>query len=188
MKAIIFDCYGVLVGTGFWNVYRRLGGDPAKDAVFIENWLNKTNLAGPTPVEMNQIMADHLGVSLQEYQEAFRKDELPDEELFEFIRTELKPKYKLALVSNATGDSVRRKIPADRLALFNEVLISGEVKMLKPDPELFQLALDRLGVIAEETVFVDDHEPYIEGAKSVGLQTILYTDFKSFKQSLKELK
>lgn len=187
MKAIIFDCYGVLVGTGFWNVYQRLGGDLKKDTGFIEEWLGKANLGEVTSQEFSEAMSERLGISLNAYQEAFRKDELPDEQLFEFIETELKPKYKLAMVSNATGDSVRRKIPAEKLNLFDEILVSGEVGLLKPDPELFQLALDRLSVTAGETVFVDDHKDYIDGAKQVGLQTILYIDFGSFKGELGEM-
>lgn len=183
MQAFIFDCFGVLVGTGFWNVYKQLGGDLLADADFINNWLNKTNLAHSSPTEMAQAMANKLGVDIEAYHEAFRKDELPNEEVFEFIKSHLKPKgIKLALVSNATGDSVRRKIPPDKLALFDAVLLSGEVGLLKPDPTLFSLALQRLGAAAEETVFVDDHQAYVDGANKVGLHTILYRDFAEFSQ------
>lgn len=187
MKAIIFDCYGVLVGTGFWNVYQSLGGDLTKDEAFITEQLDKVDLGTIDSQKFSQTMADRLGISVEAYKTAFQKDELPDEQMFEFIRTELKPKYKLGLMSNATGDSVRRKISSYKLALFDEVIISGEVGLLKPDPQIFKLALDRLGVPPAEALFIDDHQEYIVGAQEVGLHTLLYTNFKDFKNKLTDI-
>ena len=187
MKAIIFDCFGVLVGKGFWNMYTLLGGDVKADSEYIDQQLAKVDLGQLSSQDFSQEMANRLGISIDKYTQAFREDERPNEALFAYIKDELKPNYKLALVSNATGDSVRRKIPADKLALFDEVLISGEVGILKPDPRLFHMALDRLGVEAHETVFVDDHQEYIQGAKNVGLQTIQFKDFDSFVRELQSL-
>src|SRR5262245_34216933 len=144
MKAIIFDYYGVLLGSGLWSVYKQLGGDPIKDSDFIDDWISKANMPGSDPMAMKQIMLDRLGVDRETYKEAFRKDEVPNQELFDFISTSLKPSYRLALVSNANGASLRRKIPEDKLSLFDAVLISDEVNLLKPDPRLFKLALERL--------------------------------------------
>ncbi len=184
IKAIIFDCFGVLVGHGFWNVYKSLGGDPMADERFITEHLEKADLGQVSSHDFHAIMANHLGVPLAVYEQAFKDDEVLNPDIFDYIENELRPRYKLALVSNATGDSVRSKIPASKLALFDEVFISGEVGLLKPDPKLFNLALQKLGTSAQETLFVDDHQEYIDGAKAVGLQTIQYTTFEAFKKDL----
>jgi FMN phosphatase YigB (HAD superfamily) len=110
MKAIVFDCYGVLLGSGLWSVYKQLGGDPVKDSDFIDDWISKANMPGSDPIATKQIMLDRLGVDIETYKEAFRKDEVLNQDLFDFISTSLKPSYKLALVSNANGESLRRKI------------------------------------------------------------------------------
>jgi len=185
IKAIIFDCFGVLVGSGFWNVYEKLGGDLSKDKDFINEKLDEANLGHITSIQFRQAMAGRLSISITEYQAAFRKDEVPNEKLFLFMREELKPNYKLALISNATGNSVRRKIPEDKLELFDELFISAEVGLLKPDPALFRLALKKLDAEARETIFVDDHQEYVDGAKSVGMNSILFHDLDIFKLQIK---
>jgi HAD superfamily hydrolase (TIGR01509 family) len=186
IKAIIFDCFGVLVGHGFWSVYESLGGDLEKDEAFIEEQLNKADIGETSSQEFNALISERLGISLESYKHAFAEDEVPNEGVFQLIQDVLAPKYSLALVSNATGDSVRSKISADKLALFKEVFISGEVGLLKPDPELFMLALSKLGVKPDEAIFVDDHQKYIDGATVVGMHTILFTDLSTFKTKLQE--
>jgi len=82
---------------------------------------------------------------------------------------------------------VRKRIPEDKMALFDEVFISGEVGILKPDPRLFKMALRALDVDANDAVFVDDHQEYIDGAVAVGLHTILFTSLEDFKLKLQTL-
>jgi HAD superfamily hydrolase (TIGR01509 family) len=57
---------------------------------------------------------------------------------------------------------------------FLGMVISGEVRMMKPGRAVFEYLLTRYGLLAEATVFVDDHPPNIEGAKAVDLQAILF--------------
>ena len=57
---------------------------------------------------------------------------------------------------------------------FNYVIISSEVRLLKPDPKIYQLALDRIGCRAEETVFIDDVQVNVAGAEKLGMHGILY--------------
>ncbi len=59
-------------------------------------------------------------------------------------------------------------------ARFDAVIISCEVGLSKPDPRIFRLCLDRLGLPAEETLFVDDRADDIEGALRIGLRTLQF--------------
>ena len=59
---------------------------------------------------------------------------------------------------------------------FDEILISSEIGKRKPQPEAFQHALDALGCMAGETIFVDNQLNNVEGAEEVGLHAILYKD------------
>lgn len=67
---------------------------------------------------------------------------------------------------------VRGRRPLE--ALFDAVIISCEVGLSKPDPRIYQLCLDRLGLPAPETLFVDDCADNIEGAERVGLRTLQF--------------
>jgi 2-haloacid dehalogenase len=59
---------------------------------------------------------------------------------------------------------------------FRGIVVSGEEKLLKPDPALYYLALDRFGLKPAEALFVDDREINVEGALAVGMQAHLFVD------------
>jgi HAD superfamily hydrolase (TIGR01509 family) len=67
---------------------------------------------------------------------------------------------------------------------FDEIIISWEEKLIKPDPRIFKLTLQRLGVEKEEAVLIDDRIVNIIGAQKFGLHTIY---FKTKDQALAEL-
>jgi len=184
MKAILFDCYGVLVGTGAWAIYERLGGNVEEDAELLDMWLNKLNSGSVSSTEFNEAMGQALQITPAEYAQAVKEDEKLNQPLLQYIREELAPHLKLAVVSNAAGASLRKQLTSNDLEVFDGVFISEEVGLLKPDPKFFEFALEKLGVNAQEAVFVDDHQKYLDGAQSVGLQTILYTDFTNLKSQL----
>jgi putative hydrolase of the HAD superfamily len=79
---------------------------------------------------------------------------------------------KTALLSNSWGMS---GYPKDRFdELFDVVVISGEVGLRKPDPAIYQLVLDRLGLPGPRCVFVDDFPGHLEAAQAAGMTTVLH--------------
>lgn len=80
---------------------------------------------------------------------------------------------RTALVSNCSHST--RGI-VDRLGLvdaFDEVILSFEVGLRKPDPAIYREALRRVDVQPDRAVFVDDQQEYCDGAASIGIQTYL---------------
>jgi HAD superfamily hydrolase (TIGR01509 family) len=71
--------------------------------------------------------------------------------------------------------------------MFDAIVISGEVGMRKPEPEIFALVLDLLGVRADETVFVDDLRPNIEAARALGLVAVHHTAYDDTAAELERL-
>jgi HAD superfamily hydrolase (TIGR01549 family) len=184
IKAIIFDCYGVLVGTGFWNIYRRAGGNPDQDKAFIDDWLHRNSLGEVTGEGLTAAVARKLELNVGEWRQFIDEDEVVSTELIEFIRGELFGNYKLAVLSNAGRGSLQRKLSDDQMKLFDQIIVSAEVGFVKPDPAIFRLTAERLGVSPYEAVFIDDHVEYLEGARTAGMQTILYKDFASCRQAV----
>ena len=86
----------------------------------------------------------------------------------------LRDSFRLALLSNGAPDLQREKIRGSRLgAYFNAILISGEIGVRKPEPEMFSLALDKLGVSANEAVMVGNRiDSDIVGAKNAGITAV----------------
>lgn len=88
---------------------------------------------------------------------------------------------KTAVVSNVIVEwlpSWEHVLAAARLD-FPEVLMSCNVGLRKPNAAMYQLALDRVGVIAAEALFIDDFPPMAEGARQVGMQAVTLTDHET---------
>lgn len=69
-------------------------------------------------------------------------------------------------------------------AQFAGVLVSGEERIVKPDPAIYRLALNRFGLEAERTLFVDDRAENVAGALAVGMQALLFTDAAALRRDL----
>ena len=70
---------------------------------------------------------------------------------------------------------------------FSGIVISGEVKMMKPEPAVFQHLLDTFNLRAEESVFIDDVLANIDSAKQMGLHTIWFKDAAQCRRELDRL-
>lgn len=187
IKALIFDCFGVIVGKGFAQTYSGAGGDPIKDRAFIEDILGRANLGLISDAEFNAAITSQLKISEEAWQEAVFKAELPDEQLLEFIEG-LRSDFKTAVLSNSNKGVLERKIGRDWLEkCFDDVIVSADVGFVKPDHRIYKLAAERLGVETDECLFVDDIRSFLESAQELGMKTVLYRDFRTFKQQLELL-
>ena len=88
----------------------------------------------------------------------------------------LRARYRLGVVTNGPADSQRHKFEHSGLQDYFEVFLpSGEVGVQKPDPEIFHIALKRMGLNSDEAVFVGDHlDLDVIGAQDAGMRGILY--------------
>jgi len=72
------------------------------------------------------------------------------------------------------------------IKLFDKKIVSYELGSVKPDKETFPRVLDKAQIIAEETLFIDDHEINIQRAKEVGIHGIVFKNAKQLKEDLQE--
>lgn len=93
--------------------------------------------------------------------------------------------YKLAILSNA-GSSwvVDTLLSPDEVALFDTVVLSYQVGLLKPDPAIYKMVLDQLAIFPEQAVMIDDNQNYCAAAEEQGMRAIVYKNFVQFKQEL----
>ena len=187
IKAVIFDCFGVLVGHGFDETYRQAGGDPLKDKDFIEDILGQANLSLVTHEEFHRQVAERLGISVEKWHDIMLQAEQPNQELLTYIES-LRGRYKTGLLSNANAGTIEHRLSQAVLDdCFDKVVVSGEVGLVKPSPEVYALMAERLDVEPADCVFIDDSKMHIEGAVSVGMKGILYRNFGQMKADLESL-
>jgi HAD superfamily hydrolase (TIGR01509 family) len=194
IRAVLFDFGGVLVrmvdDRPRLKLAEQLGVSLSHldDLVFFSESAHKAS-RGEISVRMHwEAVRVSLGIQPQDMpgflQQYWSADDV-NWELLEYIR-QLHPGYKVGLVSNA-WDDLRQTMHTrwDIDGLFDEMIISAEVGLVKPDPRIFHLAAQRLGIAPEEAVFIDDMLDNIEAARREGMQAV---QFISTQQTLSELK
>jgi len=192
IKALIWDMEGVLMLTDendiSSTVAKALNASYEKvREIYFSNTNDKVDLGEITMDQFYEYVLDTLQISRDKkhlLEEVFYERAYIDEDLIKQI-VEMSREYKIGLLSNYSND-LRPRIEKEWAigSVFDEIIISCEVGMIKPDPAIFNLMLDRLDVKADESVFIDDRIKNIDGAKKIGLHTIFFT---SREQALEEL-
>ena len=142
---------------------------------FDEHWENLLRILG-LPVEARQDFFDQ-----------FWGGDYLDRELVDYAR-QLRKHYKVGLLSNAFGDLRQTVVETWKIAdAFDEMIISAEVGMMKPDARIFALAVERLGVAPQEAVFIDDFKHNVKGAQAAGLFAIHFQNSLQVRQDLERI-
>ena len=194
IRAVIFDLGGVLVRTedrtSRSKLAKRLGltYDDLSALVFDSQSAHQAMKGEITTEEHWDEVRKALGLSKDEFPRVpteFWGGDTLDQGLINYLRN-LRPQYKTALLSNA-WDDLRQMIEEIWKFddAFDQIVISAEVGLVKPDRLIYEKVLSDLEVKPAEAVFVDDFPENVAGAVAVGLEAI---QFISPEQALGELK
>ena len=124
--------------------------------------------------EFEHAFAERLGVGAEGLVDRLFAGSAPDPDMQDAVLRARRAGIATGLLSNSWGT---RRYPRERLAeLFDAVTISGEVGLRKPAPEIYELAARRIGVAAEQCVFVDDIPSNLEPAAQLGMATVHHRD------------
>ena len=193
IKAVIWDMGGVLIRTinpvPRTALAKRLGftSQELEDIVFNSDSGRRAQLGSITLedhwAQVQEILRIRSDEILAFQKEFFGGDRL-DFELVEKIRS-LKHRYHTGLLSNFfPGLRQTLKEQWQIADAFEEIVISSEVGLVKPDPRIFHLILGKLRVSPQEAVFVDDFIQNTDGATAIGMNTI---HFRTPEQAWHEL-
>lgn len=193
IKAIIWDMGGVILRTDDFSsrdlLAKKLGStrkDLEKEVFYSASAIQAT-LGTITSKDHWQNIANHFHLDaqgLEDFIKGFWEGDRMDIELVDYIR-KLKNSFRTGLLSNAWSDT--RNMLINRhpcLDAFHEAIFSAEVHLMKPDPKIFHLILDKLRVLPGESIFVDDFPENITGAQEVGIHGIL---FQTREQAITEI-
>ena len=127
--------------------------------------------------EVWQAVASQFGLTDEqtwELQRDFWSCEQLNTEFVEFLKS-LRPQYRMAILSNAWSDARSFHNAKFHFDSWVDITIySAEVKLLKPDPHIYQLALSQLNLAANECVFVDDKLSNVHATQAIGIQGVWY--------------
>lgn len=187
IKAIIFDCFGVLYvhhGRDYsWHhAINAEGENKIKD---LNNQADYGLISQKVYVQqIAEILHEDTSVIMQEFDKGFSWNEW----LVSYIETDLRPKYKIGLLSNIPRGAMDKYFTKEELdKYFDVTVLSGEAGLIKPRPSAFVNICDQLGVDTSEALMIDDNQENCRGAELAGLKALHYDGFAHLRKSLDRL-
>lgn len=190
----VFDFGNVLIDWDPRYLYRKLFGS---DLQAMENFLREVRFfewnleqdAGRPFKEAVAEMCDRfpqycelIRAYDQRYEESLGGPIWPTVEILRELKDAGYPLYALSNWPAEKYHQVRHKFPF--FDWFDDIVISGEVRLAKPDARIFELLLTRIGRPAGECLFIDDSPKNIAVAQSLGFQTIHFQSSEQLRQEL----
>lgn len=196
ITAIIFDYGNVLLEWNPRHVYRRYFSDKESMEKFLHevdfmNWNTKQDKGR----SFAEGVADHSQIFPQ-YAHLFQayhdhwKDSIGTAywDTVEIMKQLKQAGYKLYGLSNWSAETfpyAREKY--DFFNLLDDMVISGAVGHVKPEPEIYRILLEKIGRPAQECLFIDDSLPNIQQANTMGFATIQFQSSEQLKIELERL-
>ena len=192
INTLIFDCFGVVCDGVLNNWYKENVLCRGIVDENLKNVFEEFDLGKISEDDIISYFMKYKGINSTK--EELRKEidgylKL-DEKLADIILKLKKKGLKTMLLSNSNASFFERivypKYPQFK-GLFDKIVISSEVGMTKPGKDIYLYALREIGSKPEESLFIDDSQINIDGAKKLGINGFLYTNAESFLEHIKTL-
>ncbi len=173
MKAVVLDMYGVILkdsGDGFYSFVNRTFPDLTPADIY-PIW-DKADVGEISSLEVFK----RLGFKgdLCKIEKEYLDTVEIDESFFEFASS-IKKYYKLALISNDSSEWSRYFRDKYKINdYFDVITVSGDIKIKKPDKQIFKHTLEKLGCLASDCTYIDDRRYNLAAAQALGMDTILF--------------
>lgn len=195
IKNIVFDFGGVLVDWNPRYLYETLFEETSEMDHFLSHictmeWNSRQDagrsLAKGTALLQNRFPEHKIMIAhFYDGWETMLKGEIPENTA---LLPRIKEKYRLFGLTNWSAETF--PVALDRFPFFKHfegIVVSGEEKMIKPGKDIFHVLLDRYGLAAEASVFIDDTLPNIQAAAELGFHTIHFHEGVSLEAELKKM-
>lgn len=185
MKDIIFDLGGVLIDWNPRYLYKKIFASAEEMEWFLTSvcspvWNAKQDAGRPFAEGIAQAKAQYPKYAPQIDAYFLRWEEMlggPIKGTVQLLRELKYKKYRLFALSNWSAETfpiAQKKF--DFLGLFDGIVLSGEEKMNKPEPEIYKRLLFRYQLQADNCIFTDDNQDNVSAAQALGIDAILFTN------------
>ncbi len=190
----VFDLGGVLIDWNPRHLYRKLfnGDTPAMEeflaTVCTESWNEQQDAGRPFADACSSLKLIHphkaplIDAWVRRYDEMLAGPISGTVDILTKLNSHRVPLYALSNWSAETFPAALLRF--EFLKWFRGIMLSGEVKLLKPDPRIFQLFLETFAIDPASTVYIDDREPNVEAAMAFGMRGIVFTDAAALRTKL----
>ena len=185
IKAVIFDCFGVLYTGSLTELANHCDSEEAIKEVY-----DSTRAADHGFLSRDEYIAKLVNLTHLERREVI--DLMGDAQVrsrgvFAYAE-ELKNRgYKIAVLSNIGRDTIHKLFGEEDYQLFDEIVASGDIGVTKPHITAYDRTLDRLRVAPAEAIMIDDAYSNVSGAIEAGMHGVVFISLVDMKAKVEEL-
>jgi len=180
-KVVIFDFFGLFCPDITLEWFTKTVPDYQTKFAAYRALCTESDYGRLTRAAFNQKLADLVGLPVDQVTSGIEEETRVNTALVQYVTGLKQQGYRIACLSNGTQEWTTRVIEASGLSdLFEILVLSGELGVIKPSPEIYTATLQQLNVKASEAVFVDDREVNVRGAEACGIRSLLFTNTDSF--------
>lgn len=191
IKWILFDqarvqTYGVFSRKDFYSIDGKQFPAKELESIFYIPEYRKFSVGEIDETKLISIFLQQKDIALnvKSYIEIFKKGIEPIEGMKDILKS-LSEKYFLATLINEGSEWANYKLDVSGFRkFFKEHFISGDLKVAKPNPEIYKIALHRLNIKPEECIFIDDKKKNCEAAEKLGIESIVFENPNQLKKEL----
>jgi 2-haloacid dehalogenase len=196
ISAVVFDLGGVLIDWDPRYLYQTLFDDDAAMEEFLAtvttpDWNRAQDAGRPWAEAVEELAARHpdrrdlIEAYWRRWPETLGDAIEPTVAILDELRSTGVRLYALSNWSGETFPAARPRYPF--LEWFDGIVISGDERLIKPDPRIFRLLLDRYGLAAGEVLFIDDHQANVDAAAALGFAAVRFMDAADLRGDLVRL-
>lgn len=186
VKAVVFDCFGVLYNDAFKDFLSRNAKAIGTKTGYYYDLCNRSDAGLISDEDFYAEFAAVSGESPAELRAEFHDTRHVNRRLIPLIEV-LKPRYKIGMLSNTGAVLLEEFLAGHSIRhLFDVVVASSDTGFIKPEREIFELTAERLSVALEDMYFIDDSQANVEAARSYGMPSHLYTTVADLQKALEQ--
>jgi epoxide hydrolase-like predicted phosphatase len=187
-KAILFDFFGVFCAPMATNWFKKAVPDYEVRQAAFQALCTQGDLGKLSRADFNEEASKLTGVPVPEVIRGIEAEMVIDTALIAYAQELQKRGYRIACLSNGSHEWTLQAITDHALEpLFEEIVLSSDVGIVKPDPEIYAYALKKLNLPPEQTIFVDDRKENVDAGTACGIRSIVFRDTSTFKAELESI-
>ncbi len=182
ISTIIFDFFGVFASSMATNWFKTTAAATQEGLATFQTLCTMSDLGQLSKNEFINKASELTGISAKTVAAGIEEQLQVNQELVDYAEVLINHGYRLACLSNGSHEWTTYAIHTLDIAhLFEKIVISSEIKMVKPDPRIYLYTLKLLNTSADQCIFVDDRLSNVQAAEALGIKSFLFKTTDEFR-------
>jgi|GEM_PF-566111 len=188
-KVIIFDFFGVFCAPIATNWFKKTVPDYQVKSAGFQALCKRSDLGELSRSNFNNETSKLTGIPVSEIAKGIEAEMVIDTALVGYTEKLKKSGFRVVCLSNGSHEWTLQVINEHGLRhLFEEVILSSDLDIVKPDAEIYVQALRKLNIQPSQAVFVDDRKINTDAAEALGIRSLIFMDTATFIKDFEKVK